>query len=263
MPKPILVIHTGQADPERIKAYTEFMYTSTYTKDITDEYHLLFMHQTAEEKCYILSTDQAQRDIDPIPNTIHRLKEALADLGGSTVVKANPEMLKSFNEALEQSKLKPTLASGGVVSGPSFGNTDHRPEMIVPLPSASQKVKDALKQMHAIRDAARFLIAELKKGWTAKEIAEWYNVPDIKIGTSVSAGQISGKVLFPNPKEAREMEEKSTVKDPNEKASFFGYKIRRSTMQDLESLMLTGGHASFKASDDGEIFITHAFPRGL
>jgi len=251
MPKPILVIHTGQADPERIKAYTEFMYTSTYTKDITDEYHLLFMHQTAEEKCYILSIDQPQRDIDPIPHTIHRLNEALADLGGSTVVKANPEMLKSFNEALEQSKLKPTLASGGVVSGPSFGNTDHGDEMVVRIPQASQKVKDTLKQMHAIRDAARLLIAELKKGWTAKEIAEWYNVPDIKIGDRRPS------------RDTTEISTKSTIKDPNEKASFFGYKIRRSTMQDLESLMLTGGHASFKASDDGEIFITHAFPRGL
>lgn len=155
MPKQILVMFMGRVDPERLAAYSEFMYTSEYTKALRDEYHFVIMDQTAEEKCYILQAGEAVKPIEPMPKSIHKLNEALG--------------------------IKTPLASGGIVSGPSFGNTDHKPEM----------------------------------------------------------------------------------KDPNEKASFFGYKIRRSTMQDLESLMLTGAHASFKASDDGEIFITHAFPRGL
>lgn len=232
MPKPILVFNMGRVDPERVVAYANFMQTSEYTQALRDEYHLVIRDQTADEKCYILSIDQPPYDIDPVPHTINKLKDQLS--------------------AYDQSNVKPTLASGGVVSGPSFGNTDHGPEMIVPLPSASQKVKDALKQMHAIRDAARFLIAELKKGWTAKEIAEWYNVPDIKIGDSWP------KTGYP-PKEVREMEEKSTVKDPNEKASFFGYNIRRSTMQDIESAMLTGSLLRLGSISENELIIRREY----
>ena len=125
MPKPILVIHMGTVNPERLTAYADFMYTSQHTKFLRDEYHLVIRDQTAEEKCYIISTDQPPYDIDPVPHTINKLKKAL----------------------------------------------DKRLDL-------------------------------------------------------------------------------------EEKQEFFGYKIRRSTMQDLESLMLTAGHASFKASDDGEIFIT-------
>ena len=207
----------GRVDPERLAAYSEFMYTSEYTKALRDEYHFVIMDQTAEEKCYILQAGEAVKPIEPMPKSIHKLNEALG--------------------------IKTPLASGGIVSGPSFGNTDHKPEMVMASPDPNKKLKAHLAYIIALHNAKR-------------DIAKMLGIPDNKISESWPKSGYT-------PKEAREMEEKSTIKDPNEKASFFGYKIRRSTMQDLESLMLTGAHASFKASDDGEIFITHAFPRGL
>ena len=208
----------GIVTPERLKDYADFMYSSEHTKALRDEYHLVIRDQTAEEKCYILSPGEEVTSISDIPKTLHQLYERLG--------------------------IKTPLASGGIASGPSFGNTDHHaPEMVVPIPNPAEKLRAYLDQIIPLRAAAM-------------DIAKVFGIPDSKISENWPKSGYT-------PKEAREMEEKSTVKDPEEKASFFGYKIRRSTMQDLESLMLTGGHASFKASDDGEIFITHAFPRGL
>jgi len=218
MPKPILVFQAGNESIENFTKTYNFLLTSDYTKSIRDEYHILAINGTKDENCYIISADQPKHDIDPVPHTINKLKEQLS--------------------AYAQCKAKSKFASGGIVSGPSFGNTDHGDEMVVPFPKPAERLMVYLD-----------MITDLRKA--AKDIAERYSIPDSKISKDWPKSGYT-------PKEAREMEEKSTVKDPNEKASFFGYKIRRSTMQDLESLMLTGGYATFKASDDGEIFITHA-----
>ncbi len=126
-----------------------------------------------------------------------------------------------FNETKEErcyiiAPPRPTLASGGIVSGPSgAGHPDHAKEMIVPMPNTLAKLKNALK----IHELARQFAQELQEHAKASVAAE--NKQD----------------------------------DPDDMQELFGYKVRKCTMQELEIMARIKANVIFEIKPDGELII--------
>ena len=77
MPKPVIVIEVGSIRHDLYSKSLEFMLTSNLTASIREEYHIMMLNDTREERCYILSANEKPVYIDPPPHTIGNLKKAL------------------------------------------------------------------------------------------------------------------------------------------------------------------------------------------
>lgn len=296
MPKPIIVIQSGDIPRERFEMSRDFMLTSNITAHIREEYHILMIH-TAPETSYILSAENTTVILDPSPTTVAKLIKALEKAKDESDTEVYRERVKAYKNEMWAAKMpegKPI--SKVIIDRKVIDEVFAKAKSSDEPPNVSAKVKQALKDMHAIRDAARQHISEIKSILTDQEIAEWFNVPDIKIGannqhiTNTSKNEwpqidvimdVFGINIRRSTVEQLQAFSKADarirchvnkageliiltattglnniIKDPDEMQSFFGYKIRRSTMYELESIITADGQASFKVSSDGELLIT-------